>query len=458
MRMAAHLGMVCGLGFASMLMAACTPDVPLPLPARAHLAASLAALKTGPLPQGGRLQGGRLTVAEVAVLALNNSPDLAAARTQRGVAQAQVLQAGILMNPSLTGAILPLLAGPAASPPLGSATNAFSLGLSYDLRALITNGARRQEAAANARSIEASLLWQEWQTIAQARLLAVDIIEGDRLLAVLRRNQDLVRARAETSRAALEAGNVTLSTAAPDIAAVQAASGAALDQERVQLGRRHLLNALLGCAPDLVLDFADTPDIPPIDPEAIRQALPTLADRRPDLAALRFGYAAANARLRAAILAQFPPLSLGVSGGSDNSNIRNIGPQITMELPIFDRNQGNIAIGQATRAQLHAEYAARLAAAQGQVGAMLAEMALLQRQLAALRPSLPPLQKNAAIARAARQAGDLDERAALDLIQAPLAREQEIVALEQSLAEQQVAIATLVGADLPPLRIAETSP
>lgn len=341
--------------------------------------------------------------------------------------------------------------------PFGSATNAFNLGISYDIRSLITRGTRRREAASSARSVDANLLWQEWQTMAQARLLTVDIIDGDRLLSVLRRNQALLQGRADTSRTALARGDVTLATAAPDITALQAARSAALDQERIQLGRRHQLNALLGLSPDAVLAFTPMPDIPAIDPDAIWRALPTLADRRPDLAALRFGYAAQNAKLRSAILSQFPNLSFGVTGGSDNSNVRNIGPQITMELPIFDRNQGNIAIEQATRAQLYAEYAARLAAAEGQVGALLSEMALLHRQLGDLRHSLPPLTNDAALARSAQAAGDLDERTALDLILAPVLREQEIVTLEQSLAEQQVAIATLVGAELPHLHIEETS-
>ena len=45
-----------------------------------------------------------LTVSEVALLAVQNDPDLRAARAQHGVAQAQVLQAGLLPNPQVTGA------------------------------------------------------------------------------------------------------------------------------------------------------------------------------------------------------------------------------------------------------------------------------------------------------------------------------------------------------------------
>ena len=174
-----------------------------------------------------------------------------------------------------------------------------------------------------------------------------------------------------------------------------------------------------------------------------------MAERRPDLVALQFGYAAQDEKLRAAILAQFPNLTVGVTGGSDNSNVRNFGPQITLELPIFDHNQGNIAIERATRQQLRDEFAARLASAEGQVRAMVSEIALLSRQLVTARQQGALLRRSAAEAAAAFAAGNLDERGYLDLVMGGLAKDQEIIGLEQSLLEQQVAIATLVGAGMP---------
>ena len=54
---------------------------------------------------------------QVALLAVQNNPDLRAVRAQHGVAQAQVLQAGLLPNPQFTGAFLPLVAGVGTTPP-----------------------------------------------------------------------------------------------------------------------------------------------------------------------------------------------------------------------------------------------------------------------------------------------------------------------------------------------------
>lgn len=357
-----------------------------------------------------------------------------------------MLQAGLLPNPQVTGAILPLLAG------VGT-TVAWTAGFSQDIRSLITLSATRRAAQASADQVDAQILWQEWQTINQARLLAVDVIEAERLMTLLRESRDLLRGRYEKSRKAVLAGNETLASSAPDLAALQAITTQLHDQERQQLARRHQLNALLGLAPEVTLLLSSKLDIPPWDPHAAKDELPTLPERRPDLVALRLGYRAEDAKLRAAILSQFPNLTFGVTGGSDNSNVRNLGPQISLELPIFNRNQGNIAIETATREQLHDEYTARLTGAVGQVGAMVAEINLLSQQLRSVRHELVGTRQVAAQAEAAFSAGNIDERSYVDLVGARLIKEEEVVTIEQSLLEQRIAIATLVGAGMPAVAV-----
>jgi outer membrane protein TolC len=228
------------------------------------------------------------------------------------------------------------------------------------------------------------------------------------------------------------------------------------DAQRQLLNRRHQLNALLGLTPDAAVPLASSVDLPPLDAESVVQMLPSLPIRRPDLIALQLGYGAQDAKLRAAILAQFPNLTLGLVSGSDNSNVRNIGPQITLDLPIFDRNQGNVAIERATRQQLHDEYAARLTAAVGQVRAMLSEIQQLEQQLARAQRNLVNTTRIAAQAEAAFAAGNIDERGYVDLVTARFTKEQEIVNIEQLLLEQRVAIATLIGAGMPQIAIPPT--
>ena len=438
----------------------CASYEPLPLPTNPRLAAaSVATLSFGAQPMPSSLD-----VPAVGSLALLNNPDLLAGRRQHGVAQAQLLAAGVPPNPVLAASFLPLAAGipgtagaPAtassAAVPAGSTTPAYSIGLSYDIRSLLTLGHRRAAARAAAFQIDAQLLWQEWQTVGQARLLAIDLMTGARNLALLVQARDLLAARSRLTQRAAAFGDVTVAALAPDLAALGTAETAVDDTERQMLLRRHQLSALLGLMPDATLALAPTPDLPPLDAAAVLRDLDTLPRRRPDLVALQYGYQSEDARLRTAILGQFPNLAIGVVGGSDNANVRNIGPQVTLDLPVFDRNQGNIAIERSTRLQLRDEYSARLAAADSQVRAMIGEIAQLRAQLDRARPTLAPLRRMEAAAEAALRDGSLDERSTVDFITARLNREVEVAALEQLLMEQQVALETLTGAGLPPLSL-----
>jgi Outer membrane efflux protein len=249
----------------------------------------------------------------------------------------------------------------------------------------------KAEGAQNAASeISATLLWQEWQTIGKARLLFIDIIEGERAEKFIVQSRKFLQVRFDLTSTAISQGNATLATLSPDLVAVGDIQKTSDDLERLQLSRRHQLNALLGLDPGVKLALVATADVPRIDPATIRRQLSTLADRRPDLIALQYGYRSEDARVREAILSQFPNLSVGVNstGVGATGNTLSFGPQLTVDLPIFNRNQGGIAVEQATREQLNREFNSRISAATGEIGALLSEQALLSRQLAGLEPRL----------------------------------------------------------------------
>lgn len=423
------------------LLAACATYTPLPLDGRAALSDRVEKLDraTDSLPE-------RLSMDDVVMLTLRNNPDLVAARAQRGLARAQVLAAGIVPNPSLSGSYGFLLGGPGT-------TAALAAGVSQDLKSLVTLSSNRASARHAAREIDSSLLWQEWQTIAKARLLAVDLMEGEKLRQVIGQNGAQLQELLTRNRDALTRGDTTLTALVPDLSAQAAVRKQQEDLERQQATRRRDLNVLLGLAPLAALTLSENIGVPAVDATAIEQAIPSLANRRPDLIALQLGYRSQEDKVRGAILAQFPMLSLGVSGGHDSTDVRTFGPQITLELPLFNRNQGNIAVERATRQRLHDEFTARLATAKAEIQSLLADMALLQTQLAVKQPQLEELQQVAARAGSAYRNGDLDERTYVDVLSARNAKQQEILGIEQILLEQQIAVATLVGAGMPPVTL-----
>jgi outer membrane protein TolC len=416
------------------LAVSCAKYSPLPLAPAPPLAISL--------PEATGLPDHPLRVDEVVALALARNPDLIAARTRRAVARAQVVQAGVHPNPSLTAAILPLISGAGTGP-------AWNLGLAQDIKSLLVYKPKLRAARDAAHQVDADLLWQEWQVAGQARQLAGDIVLRDRQRPLLQQAFALLEHRNTVAQHALAARNITLVTAAPSASGFQSARANLQTFEQTQLQARHKLNALLGLAPDVPVPLAPTIDIPPLDVAATRASIATLPQRRPDLLALRFGYASQDENLRAAIRGQFPDLVLGGSVSSDSSQVINAGPNVQLGLPIFDRNQGNIGIAQATRAQLNAEYSARLAAATGEVGGLLTEMEQLRAQLAVVQRDLPAVRLAAQRVSVAFARSAIDERAFVDLITARFAKEQEVLNLQLALLDRQVAIETLVGAGLP---------
>jgi outer membrane protein TolC len=385
---------------------------------------------------------GPLTTRDIIRLAVANNPDLMAARAQQGVADAQLLQAGLLPNPSITGSYTPVLSGPGVTP-------AWSAGLGEDVRSLITLSNRRKAATAAAQQVSATILWQEWQIAGKVRLLVVQAAGDERMASVLREARRRLAQRYRHTRHAVTTGDADLTALSPDLAALGDVEKQIDDLARQSQSHCQDLDAVLGLRPGVSVRLSPVDEPPGVDEASVRSALGSLADRRPDLIALRLGYAAQDAKFRSAILSQFPTLNIGLLGGSDSSNIRTIGPQITLELPIFDRNQGNIAIERATRRQLHDEFQSRLATAETEVGRLLDDIALTRRQLPPLRARTLETKRISSQAEAAFAAGNLAERAYVDFISARLARQQELLGLEQSLREQQVALDTLIGAGMP---------
>jgi len=428
---------LCLLAGAAASLGGCASYQPLPLYKESSLAARVSDLEGA--------DGKRITLATLDRLVVINNPDLRAARAKLGVAAAQVMQAGILPNPAVAVSYPFVIAGP---------------GVLQNVKSILLLGTKRESAQNAASGISASLLWQEWQTIGKARLLAVDIISGEREKRLIAQTRKFLQERFNLTSAAVKEGNATLATLSPDLAAVGDIQKAYDDLERLQLSRRHQLNALLGLAPGAELALVAPAGVPSIDPAMIRSQLAALADRRPDLIALQYGYRSEDAKVREAILSQFPNLLVGVNstGTGETATTLTFGPQLTIDLPVFDRNQGAIAVEEATREQLYQEFNARLSAAAGEINALLSEQTLLSRQLAGVEPRLKEAHTIAQMAETAFKQGAFDERAYVEIEVALLAREQEKAALQQAILEGQVGLATLIGANMPRAAIEPEAP
>jgi outer membrane protein TolC len=386
---------------------------------------------------------GPLDMDDIAMLAVVNNPDLKLARADARIAHAQAFAAGLLPDPQLT------FTHDFVSNPQPGATSAFSVNIAEDINALIRHHFDSQAGRYDARKTNLGLLWQEWQVVAKARTLYVKLVEEQRLMRLLQQNRELFADRYQRTRMALDHGLLTLDAVTPHLTALQDVVKQIRDLERQLNTDRHDLNALLGLDPDAPVPLQQNAGLPALDDDRIIALLPDLSRRRPDLIALQVGYQAEDQRYRAAIAGQFPTFNIGFTHARDTSNVQTNGFGITLSLPIFNGNRGNIAIEEATRQRLHDDYQVRLNTAYSDVHRILAEQRINRRQLQEAYQGMTELAAAAVKADQAFRAHAIDALAYTGLQASLLSKQIEQLSLEQSILQQQVALQALLGGELP---------
>jgi outer membrane protein TolC len=381
-----------------------------------------------------------LDVTEVAMLAVANDPQLKVERDKAGVAHAQAYAAGLLPDPQLNYEH----DRPAAGSPPGT-TAAYTAGLTLDLGNLVTRSARVKSARAGAEQVDLNLLWSEWQAIAEARTLFDRVhFLRERVDRLERERTALAPLQASITRA-LHSGDLTYEVAGVGLSAAADAANQLGDAQRRLHQAEHDLHVLLGLDAAVPLQLTGPPFA--VDPGQgeVQRALADMAARRPDLLALEAGYRAQDEKLRAAILAQFPAITVGFVKARDNGNISSNGLSISLSLPLFDGNRGNIAIERATRQQLHDEYSARLLTDRNDVQQLMQDL----QSDRALRATLATHAAQLAAARDAAEtnyaAGRLDWPTYLAIRANSLAANTALLTLDQDTHETAIALDALVG-------------
>lgn len=383
-----------------------------------------------------------LDAIETAVLAVVNNPDLRTARAEAGVSHAQAFAAGLLPDPQFS-----LSKDYPTKDIDGSNQMAHSYGLNYDLNVLLTYGATVDAAKAAVHQADLGLLWLEWQTASRARLLFARVTSGESLERLFEDDVTLLEKRQEQMDRALDAGQITMDVVGLDLAALADAKGRLSDQRRILAQDRHDLTLLLGLAAGTQLRLVGVAAPPSLDEKRVEARLTDLAFRRPDLLALKWGYESQDAEYRKAIINQFPALNLGFTQAADTSNVKTLGFNFTVSLPLFNRNRGNIAVAKATRQRLFDDFKARLATARFTVSRLLEDLRLVRARLKDLDDSLPRLERISTTTRAAADTGDLSEQMFLTLYETLNAKLAERIRLEQIQIEQRLALETMLGCD-----------
>jgi cobalt-zinc-cadmium efflux system outer membrane protein len=290
---------------------------------------------------------------ELVVLALSWNADLQVLRLEIGQARSILLEAGLWPDPELGFAWRPGLSAPGTT---------LDGELLFEIVRPWERSAAKRAAEAGVDERRAAVAEAEWALVAALRSGHAEVLalgEEVRLLeeetALRRRVFDLVRGGRDSG----ERTELDLSAATLDLEeAERAARGAATARETAL----RALWRLAGLPPEggwrLEAEGATAlPEGDPFDPEMRRRVLLSPSLRAGDAALRR-----AEEELKLAWHRRLPRLRLGPSTNAEPDGDYYLGFALGLELPLWNRNQGDIAAKESLRDRARAEYSARIRA------------------------------------------------------------------------------------------------
>lgn len=374
-----------------------------------------------------------LTWDDAAAVALWNNAQLRLDMGALGIAEADLIDAGLLRNPRLD-LLVPIGAKP------------FEFLLNLPLETLVQRPRRMAASQAAYDQLAESLIQNGLNAIRDARVAHAEAVQAQARAETAERAAALRTRISGITDARLKAGDIS------ELETVQARTEAGAAQEQLARFRHDLalaqerLRLALGLSiarPNI--QVAASPlrlDPPPSLDSLIEKALAS----RPDLRGIELGIAAAAKRSKweqSRVLwlsAQLNSKEVGTSG-------LLTGPGVSAELPMFHRNQGLIA-----RADADVEVATRqYLATKQRIAFEVAEarQQLLQAQEALVRTTesiLAPLQRGAALAEQQYKRGDVAYLFVLEQTRALIDAELGVVDFEAAVRRAQAQLERSVGA------------
>jgi cobalt-zinc-cadmium efflux system outer membrane protein len=322
----------------------------------------------------------RLTIAHALDLAERQNLDLLAARARRAVAQAGVRIAGERPNPTLSF-------GAARDTPHESAL------IDQPIEIGPRRGRRIEVARQESALTETDISMLEKQVRRSVRDAYFGLTRARGVTAQQAGALKLAERLHDIAKARFEAGDIPqleVTQAEHEAARAQANLQVAQQEEKVALSD---LNALLNEPAATGWDLGDALGVLPPHP-SLEELLARAANSNPESA--RIGQEVKVEQSRKALLEAQRIPNLGLQFGSDfnspGSGGFDAGPrgQLSMELPIFSHNQGEIAQSIANERALEGELAAARRAASAKVESAYFDLEARQTQVRVYRETILP--------------------------------------------------------------------
>lgn len=284
------------------------------------------------------LLGRPLTADRAVQIALLNNRDLQARFEEIGIAQANLIEAGLISNPNIGVSVR----FPDRSP---SGTNV-EYSIAQNLIELVLRPMRTRIAAGQLAETETRVADEILKVVAEVKTAFYTAQARNQLLGRLRVLSQTNETAAEFTKRLHDAGNVS----DLDLANQQSAyeqSHLEIAQTELDLRRdRERVNRLLGFSGNEInWTMPDhLPEIPAAE-VALRQLESRALDQRLDLQARKMQLDSLGEALALRTRTRYLPaeIQLGIDTEREPEGVRVTGPTLDLELPIFNQGQGEIA-------------------------------------------------------------------------------------------------------------------
>ena len=278
----------------------------------------------------------KLTGEDAVQIALLSNRDLQAIYAELGVAQADLVQAGLFRNPIVDAAV---------AFHLGPVRPDLQFGLVFGVLDALYVPLRKRVAAARFEEAKLRVTGAVLDSIQEVRIAFYEHQANEQLLELRQTVVQALAASFEVSRRLHEAGNITDLDLARDRVAVEAAKLQLRSAEVTTRLSRERLNGMMGLSGsetewEIEQRLPDVGGEPPQAKDIERSAVA----RSIDLAHARQRIVSAGQQLgyeRAAAL--IPSTELGVRAENEADEPWGVGPSVAIPIPLFDQGQARVA-------------------------------------------------------------------------------------------------------------------
>lgn len=326
-----------------------------------------------------------LSLQQTLQILLSHSPKVRMQLAELGIADAQTLQAELIENPHLSiGALRPQDGG----------RWQLDTSLSQPLLALFTRPLRRQLAQENLLETQLQLQGELQQLITETSALYFASVAALQHCYIQEKMLQATTARQQLALSVYRAGNMSENNFLAYDNELRRARQQLEKRQTAAFEKRLQLLNFIGLPSTQAIDLPLELPLFPDETFSHQDLLSSASENRADIKVAQQQKAIVDKRQQ--LIRQqngWRDISIGVTGEREFDGAKNIGPELEIALPLFNRGQGKLAALRAQKAKLDARLQQLTLNADSDIAQSLNTMDSARAQLKLLQPSLAVAEK-----------------------------------------------------------------